>query len=277
MGDWPTFGWCSRAKYYPEGADGYFVAVQTGTTANTKGDWYPLIASTPFDGLLNIRHLMFNNDITYLWDCAIGAEDEEVPIIENIIANFEINYAPQQFILPFMVPAGSRISARIQYDGTTNSLVPFNAGIMECTGWGRAHNLATGFETVGANTANSTGVELDSGATIDTYPAAPYTQITNATTYDWQGFYVLLGFQVPIPGDTSHQIQVAVGASSSEVVIVSELPRRTQSYPARHSISFSPYFGIDIPAGTRLSARQRSSTTGTAQRKCEIVLLGVRK
>jgi len=278
MGDWPTFGWCSRVKNYPVAGSTYFYSAQTGTTANTKGAWKEIIATTPFDGLVNIRHLEYYNPDTYLWDLGVGSAGSEVVVIENIIANFEKSYNPQQFILPYMIPAGSRVAVRVQYDGTSDRFVPFNAGMMECNGWGRAHNLAAAFETVGANTADSTGTELDSGATANTYPAAPYTQITSATANDWRGFYVLLGFQAnALPGDASHQIQIAVGASSSETVIVSELPRRSQDNPPRSSMAFSPYFGIDIPAGTRLSARQRSTVTGTADRKCEIVLLGVRR
>ena len=94
----------------------------SGTT-NTKGSYSQLIASTTRDYLgfffaqdtLNATVIAASS---YLFDIAIGASGSEVPIAPNVlgtaVASLGLNLPITSGLYPIPIPAGSRISARLQ-------------------------------------------------------------------------------------------------------------------------------------------------------------------
>jgi hypothetical protein len=97
------------------------------TTANTKGSYAQLSAATARDyyGLTIVFDtLNFNPSYTgklYMVDLAIGAGGSETVIMPDLIFwNVWGTALPQIVPLPIQIPAGTRIAARAQQDGTTN-------------------------------------------------------------------------------------------------------------------------------------------------------------
>jgi hypothetical protein len=137
------------ALVHPEGIAGYDAigfnastsggtAIDPGTTANTKGSWVPLTASTAVDyvGILvaldgtNQTAWSFQN---WLVDLAIGASGSELIIVPNFFADAPgtsattVNTIGSVQFLPIPIPAGTRIAARAQC--STNTATQRQLGI----------------------------------------------------------------------------------------------------------------------------------------------------
>lgn len=96
------------------------VAVDAGGTANTKGAWTEIVASTSISiNEFTLCHGTNTNnahgDGQFLADIAIGGAGSEVIIAENIMmmcVNFEVARPPIQ--IQQKIPAGTRIAMRLQ-------------------------------------------------------------------------------------------------------------------------------------------------------------------
>lgn len=95
-------------------------AVNPGTTANAKGAWVQLIASTVHDYKALILGLSFSGGSSgtdsYLFDIGVGAAGSEQIVVPDFWAGcdntaFVHNASPE---FPVNVPAGSRIAVRCQ-------------------------------------------------------------------------------------------------------------------------------------------------------------------
>jgi len=125
------FATCTESETW--GADGTEGAVGTdldpGTTANTKGSYTELIASTGIDanqlhvhvGVSEIGTISPSGD--HLIDFAVGPVDSEVIIIPDLYHDHPSSEdGVSQFLLDVdNIPSGSRISARCQSTYTTES------------------------------------------------------------------------------------------------------------------------------------------------------------
>lgn len=104
-------------------------ALDPGATANTKGAWAQLVASTPaaIAGIVasfdTQGRTTGTSNIDYLFDIAIGASGSERIILPNYY-NFMTGAGLATLItvsdlMPLAIPAGSRIAARCQSGNTT--------------------------------------------------------------------------------------------------------------------------------------------------------------
>jgi microcompartment protein CcmK/EutM len=102
-------------------------SINPGAVANTKGAYTEIIASTTYP--ISAVILAFGNQIntvrssqSWLVDLAIGAAASETVILPNLALNASTSpdtVVPQTYgPLPVSIPAGSRIAARAQSDGT---------------------------------------------------------------------------------------------------------------------------------------------------------------
>lgn len=95
-------------------------AVTGSATANSKGSYVQLTASTTYDlaGIVVGFDMQSNSaSYNYLVDISIGASGSEVVIIPNMmVANLGNTYATPDFspFIPISIPAGTRIAARCQ-------------------------------------------------------------------------------------------------------------------------------------------------------------------
>lgn len=122
----PTFqsnpGYSKTTAYGVSGTDG--TDIDPGGTANTKGSWVELTASTSdaieaFNICIGSNTNNAHNDIDYLYDLAIGGSGSEEIILENmhvVSSNFEVSKAP--VCVQHKIASGSRLAMRMQCSST---------------------------------------------------------------------------------------------------------------------------------------------------------------
>lgn len=251
-------------------------AVAGHGTAHTKGNWVTVVASTAYDvGGLLVQCIMpasVANSSLCLFDIGIGAAASEVVICPNIYV-FGPGGVTHVFI-PINVPAGTRIAARVQSTITSAAtwvnVTGIRGGFWGPQGGGLIHSF-------GENLAASTGTVLNAGAAANTYPALPMTELVAATTKDIVAIMPVVSYNpATTVADANFEYEIGVGASSSEVAVLRQ-GFRVELEGSSGSNCQHPqfWFPCSIPAGSRISARVRSSVTGAATRIAHMVLLGL--
>lgn len=254
----------------------FHTSVAGHASAHTKSNWTTIVASTatPLSGILVQVIMPANvaNSSLCLFDIGIGAAASEVIICPDIYV-----YGPggvTSVFIPIDIPAGTRIAARLQSTITSASswvnITGFRGGL-----WGPT--MGGHIQTFGQNLATSGGTALDAGASVNTYPALPMTELTAATTKDIVAIMPLVSYNpATTVADAAFEYEIGVGASSSEVAILRQ-GFRVELEGTSNSNSQYPqmWFPCSIPAGSRISARVRSSVNGAATRIAYMTLLAL--
>ena len=274
--DWSLIGKESRVACYPTGAT-YYVTITTSTSANTKGNWVELVASTPFDGYVDLTYGRFETKADFLIDLAIGAVGSEIIIWSNLLfgSTTASGYAMGAHLpIPIFIPAGTRISARAQ---STRVGVNYQyiGGVVchEGGGFGIPTLLSTSY-TYGANTADSGGVQLDPGGTVDTKGA--WTEIT-ASCAALKG--ILLAFSAIVSITRSGvnywwHTDIGVGSAGNEQVLILDYPLTCHPTPCAVMPRYSTFIPVSIPSGTRISARTACNVNTANTRTHDIIIYG---
>lgn len=256
----------------------------TGTTitasgsANVKGSWTQLIASTAedYDGLLVYLAPGAAANRSFLVDIGIGAAASETVIIPDLL---EAHSNPGDVVRPgccykinIAIPKGSRLAARCQCStasGTTTVLcVPFREGNLRCGQW----------SAIGVTTANSNATSVDPGASANT--KGSWVELVASTSYDIDLLIVALGSrdQTGSIVTCSWLVDIGVGAAGSEVVIVPNLWTALTDYSAgaacQSSVPVTPPIVRRIPAGSRIAARAQCSSATATQRLLRVAAYG---
>lgn len=250
-------------------------SVTASATANTKGTYAQLIASTAFNanGVLVMLDDQAAN-IDYLIDLAVGAAASEQIIASNLLASGATGTVAygMNYFLPIEIPAGVRLSARCQ-SGTAVanvvrvSLVLFGQGLNAPSGLSR-------IDTYGAATADSGGTSIDPGGVANT--KSTYTQIVASTSASMQ--YLILAFGSQQHGtrtSCSWLVDVAIGAAASEQIILPNLALNCSSSPDVVAPQFYGPLPISIPAGTRIAARAQSDLITATVRLFDMIAYGI--
>ena len=245
------------------------VTVTGDATANTKGAWTELIASNDAtsDWLLVDATQSANGngvDTSYLLDIGTGASGSETVRIADIFCGYRPpstgGRRVQPFLFPLRVASGTRIAARAQ--GAVGSRAG-TVTIATLSGAARS-SMPTTLDTIGADTAASRGTNLPTSNT--------YVQLTASTSRAYQALVVLqAGSGTSFNAVETSTFTIATGASGSEVDVYS-VDLSTTNVEILHTPAFylsSVYVG-DIPAGTRLAAKQ---SIGRANR--DVIVYGV--
>lgn len=262
-GRWETIG--------ADTANSRGTSINVAGSANTKGAWTQLIASTAFQAAGIIIRLGKNTALAdILVDIGVGGSGSERVIVENLLITGRDDVAAA-YQLPVVIPAGSRLTARCQASSVislevyVSAMLP-GAPFLPGAPLGRV-------TTYGAATADSGGVGIDPGGTAHT--KGSYAQITASTTNRLRLLLVGLGIQtnnVMINGNAL--LDIAVGGAGSEQIILPNIgfaySQNEQMVPA----TLGP-FPVNIPAGTRLAARAQSSITDATDRLFDVVLYGI--
>lgn len=261
-------------RYESAGEDGTISAgtvIVSDASAHTKGNWTELIASSSFRSYAFILNWCSNDTEDYLIDIGVGANPNETPIVENILSNIQkLEVSAMTHTIPVMIPEGSRITARMQdttgaKDGWVNLQLigsPFLAG----PALGRA-------TTYGANTADTGGVEVDPGATLNTKGA--WSEIAASTTNPIKALSVFIGSKNNAAlGAARFLIDIGVGANPNEKVIIPNLAMHTNiTSDIFIPMDFGPY-PVNIPEGSRLVARAQCSINSSTDRLFDVVIVG---
>lgn len=281
-GGWPIGGEvCNGTDLGTSLSSGYGTVVSASASANTKGAWVEISASTPHDCTFCVIGFGFSSGGIYAFatDIGIGPSGSEVPIMQNLISLIPGTSTGAQgtaYAFPVEIPTGTRIAARTQC-GTggvaiTTQATIFDGGFVGSEGFSQV-------DTYGFNSAATNGTQVDPGSTANT--KGSYSQITAATTYDLAGFMVAfdtLNQSANYTNGIYNLVDIAIGPAGSEVVIYPNIQmvmtKVTASYDTAPRVTC--YIPVAIPGGTRIAVRAQSENNTATERLFGITLYGVR-
>lgn len=274
MGDWGarggggSFELCSATDF---ATSSNYRLVTASAAADTKGSWIEIEASTRVDSNWLTIYAQPSSGLTnFLFDVGIGAVSSEQVVIPNVqvpaYGQFIYNVARIGF--PFDIPKGTRVVMRVQADASPAKAI--RAGLSFST-----LDLINGpgFQrctSYGADTGNTTGTAIDPGGVANTEGA--YAPLIASTDHRIRGLWVSLNRDGKTThADGYHEVDVAIGAAASEVNVVEGISLGTEALNDSISQPWSSFFPVNVPAGSRLSARDRSGITTVGSREMSIV------
>ena len=248
----------------------------TAGSANVKGSWAQLIASTASDVCWVAVNIVYPaaGGLSMAVDIGIGSAGNEVAIINNIIAsNFNVPNA-ENFSFPLSIPAGTRVSARCQSgtgsDACYVSVTGFDGGFRQAEG-------AAGVDSIGFVSASTLGTLITVAATLGV--KGSYSQLSASTPRDYIGYF---GSLDPQSGGNSilghwgyNDFDISIGAAGSEVVIDPDISFGNPNNFMFVGLTGIPFRPIPIPAGTRIAARGQCSDSSTVNTTFGLTLYGV--
>ena len=239
-------------------------------TAHVKSGWQEVIASTYEAGYLAVLHGVVTWGTMFLFDVGIGGSGSEVAIINNVLGD-QGNYCGDYYAFPILIPKGTRVSVRLQQSrGGANSIwsqvfiIPIGAMV-------GGTNLFQESYSYGYNLADTGATALDPGGTPYTYGS--YAQLV-ASSAKLKALSFLLGNPYNTARDTncSWYAQLSIGGAGVEIPIL-EWTNYNRSGLVMRPV-MTPPFPIQIPSGTRISARCKSQSGTSPQRLIDAMVIG---
>lgn len=212
--------------------------------SNVKGAYTTLWASTPFDaGGIWFQAAIHNGD-AYLFDVAVGSAGNEVDVFPN--GYFEPSngsiHGNGKYFIPLKIRRGVRVSCR--YQRVNNNFFNVKTLLM-----GQDFEGApTRWKDWGTDTANSRGTSQTSGSGVK----SAYTQLVAST--DFTTRYIIVNVSIPSGTLVEADVDIAVGAPGSEVVILPNL-----GFTNENLFQLNDLLPFCIPQGSRLSFRSQAS------------------
>lgn len=246
-------------------------AVAADSSADTKGSFVELIASSDFDAaglVLTIRHADAD-EVEYLLDVCVGGVGSEQVVIPDVLA-FGIFGTPSgdNMWFPISIPKGSRVSARVQAS-TGSSEVRVGCALVGNSA--AFPSAGVHCEAYGVDTANTTGVTVDPGGSANT--KGSWAQITGSTTKPIRHLIGIVSQLNTAMSTYDFALDVGVGAAASEQPIVQNLMIRIEYAEDIMGNHFS--IPITIPEGVRLAARLQCNGTDATDRVLKVALYGI--
>jgi hypothetical protein len=272
---WPSIPQYSRVEASPHSSSAG-TSITAAASADTKGSYSQIIASTAFDAhamLLHVGRETGTAGIQFLIDLAVGGAGSEQIIIPNYLFSRGNNESSDAAILlPISIPAGSRIAARCQCS-TASAVVKITLHLFGGDLW--TPGGLSRVEACGAVTTDSGGSGIDPGASANTKGA--YGPLITSTAFDYKGIFVCIGGNKNsvIGTLTRGRMDISVGPSSSEQVILPDLQFVAGTAGDAYMPGVYPFFPIAIPAGSRIAVRAQSSNTDATDRIFDVVVYGV--
>lgn len=247
--------------------------VMTAGTANVKGAYAQIIASTDVDAHFITIYLAAGSAAgTYLVDFAVGAAASERIIINNLISQ-PSHVVQNGYVYQFsiFIPAGTRIAARVQSNVASATMqICCTLGDYAFTGFTTLGVV----ETYGATTASSQGTVVDPGATANTKGA--YVEMVATTGYPIRMLYLAFGHIGTTTTVTRNWfLDIATGAAASERVIIENVMIQDESTGDMCDPTTLGPFPVSIPAGVRIAARCQSEIATATARNLNLCVYGV--
>lgn len=223
------------------------------TAAHTKGSWSPVISSTSANAsflyITVVNVAAAATDTATLLDIGFGASGAETAIISDVAVGGAASSGALQGALigvPFQVPSGTRISARIQSVVTGGKTARVSIVAIDAGDYSTA---PTSVDVIGTNTATSKGTEF-------TGNSGSWTLATASTSRAYRAVCPVISVHDTDTANlTARSFEVGLGAASSEVAFGATRYSITNNENAGISTPFSYLLGKNIPAGSRLSVR----------------------
>lgn len=250
------------------------IAITPSTTTSTYGSYTTIIASTAFtyESLLVMLYRT-GNATDYCFDIAIGAAASEWNIVKDLRLSCRTSAsgAANRFMLPLHVPSGSRISARCQAGGASQSatdisLIGFSSGVGGAPGFSRCEHLGS--------LTTSRGITLDP-STANTKTA--YTQVNASTAGCYKAVMVQVGGAGDIARTTNSNVlfDLAIGAAASEANVLPNYPIGTFAFVWEEPVhNVMGPFALNIPEASRVSMRCQASDVTAGDRTLDFCVYG---
>jgi len=233
--------------------NGSLVTVTANTAAHTKGSYSELIASTSANaGLLVLMVQDISTAATNtatLIDVATGASGSETVIISNLAVGGALTTNGQTGVavaVPFQIPSGTRLSARIQSVVTggktaTAQIFLFDVG-------GDYATAPTSVDVITGDTATSEGISF-SGA------SGTWVQAIASTSRAYRAVAIMPSTHSTSIVSINPQLEIGVGASGSEQSFGATIVQYNSNEFVQSAPPYLSLFGRNIPAGSRLAVR----------------------
>jgi hypothetical protein len=231
---------------------GVSITVTANTSANTKGSWTQLIASSSgntsfiFVAVSGIGANATNT--ATLLEIGTGASGSETTIIGDVAVGAASNFAQSantNFGVPFKIASGTRISARIQSVVTGGKTANISLILMDL---GNYDTAPTSVDVIGADTANSKGISF-SGA------SGSWNEAVASTSRSYRAVCCVLSAHNSDLAGITINWDVGIGASGSEVAFGNGRAGAGSNEGFANQIPYNSLFGRKIPAGSRLAVR----------------------
>lgn len=264
MGDWIVSGDAQKCV-------GYSASV-TPTDHNVKSAYSEIVAALPFDvGFIQLHQVSgYRGD--YLVDIAIGAAGSEYVIVSNILVSEPGLRTTNTFIIPINIPKGTRVAIRAQQRAPTGSWGgTFFLGFFSKGGRTQVCGIV---DTYGANEADSGGVLIDPGTSVDTKGA--YYEIVSSCN-DIKALGIAIGINIDYARSTCYwYVDIAIGASGSEEIIIADLMLTCYSTVGAVVPKLIGMLPFVIPAGSRIAVRASCTINTASDRTFDVALYGAR-
>lgn len=250
--------------------------ISSHASANTKGNWTQLIAATSFEAKSLLIQINRSTGVrSFLVDIGIDIGGGDTVLIPNLMVacgddGGQYGYRVR---LPVTIPSGAQVLARCQ-DNIGSSAINVSCHII-------AGAFDDGIEALtindyGTSTGNSRGTQIDPGATPNTKPTS-YTQLVASTTNAMKLALIQIANINQSPVLAAWALDIAIGAAMSETIIIPDLIVE-QSVAGNGGDMFQPscvLLPVDVPAGTRLSARAACTTADATDRLITVSIIGL--
>jgi len=273
MADFSTLGGVStRAENFGVDLSNSRGIQITSGSANVKGSWVELIASTGIDYNTIELFVRTFTAAQLLMDIGIGSAGNEVVVAENLYVGAAGSTRGQMtnMQLPIYIPSGTRISCRTQASSSSTGVLCSGVGYSGGIGGtrGRAKVIANG-----ADTSDSGGVAVDAGGVADT--KGSWVEITSATSVDARELLLITGVGLNSSLSVADfLVDIGIGSAGNEEIIVPNIHLFTDATADVMSHTFIR-LPIQVPNGTRIACRMQSSTTASPDDILDMVVYGV--
>ncbi len=245
----------------------------SAASANTKGVWTEIIASTTHEAGWVVITLAASTAATLLVDIAVGASTSEKIIIADLYTEAPGNVsqmAVRSYMVPVTIAQGSRLAARCAASVASGAVRVASQLVAPTFLTG---SLGGNVEACGITSATTRLTAIDPGAVAHT-DSAP-VQLIASTTFAYTWVIVTVGKGASIVGGTWQVglVDILLGAATAEKVLIPDLYYAITTAGDRSSLVY--HLPVSVPAGSRLSARVRSSWTAATDRIVDIGLWGV--
>jgi len=274
MGDWQLKGTSQVFSMVGNDVLARPLAVYPSLTANTKGSWVELTSSSAIDAAaftVMIPYLFEGSD--YLVDIGIGAAGSEQTIASNLsvsagsAAGNSSGFNPR---IPIPIPAGTRIAARAQATGTSASRMVRCGILLESSDIPSGGTLTT----TGASTADSGGTSIDPGATDNAKGA--WVQLTASTALDVrEAFFTFGNIANTARTDCFWLVDIGIGGAGSEQVVIPNIAISASVNTDSVAPSCTPFYKLNIPAGTRIAVRASCTIVDATDRLFDIIMYSI--
>lgn len=243
---------------------GVDLAATSGTvivpgSANVKGSYTQMVASTPWD--VGAIQLHFGDCYwqTYLFDIGVGPAASEIVVLPNLFhrgwGTSGDNWRISGPVVPLYIPKGKRIAIRCQSTGGPGTPMNCHMTLFSSNWFGgaaRSSVLTYGMSTVGSTLSD---IHTPTGSTNI---KSSYRQLVAATPRDVSGLLIAQNFYNVIRA----LVDIAVGANGSEVDVIPNLVTGNGLAGSTRGLFLGGYYPCPIPKGSRISYRYQFSSLG---------------